>query len=81
VPGGREPFEVVPEPFVQQLLLAEQVAELLALAARGQVAEDEQVGGLDEGAVLGQLLDGVAAIAQDAVFAVVTSLLQEPVLA
>src|SRR5207249_11807343 len=37
---------------------------------RGQLALDDQVGGLEEAALLGQLLDRVAAVAEDAALAV-----------
>jgi hypothetical protein len=39
-------------------------------AAGGQFAVDDQVGGLDEGAFFRQFRDVVAAVAQDALFAV-----------
>src|SRR3546814_19750474 len=39
-------------------------------AGGGQLAEDQQVGHLQIGGVLGQLLDGVAPVAQDAGVAV-----------
>ena len=35
-------------------------------SGRGQFAVQQQVGDLQEGALFGQLLDGVAAVAQDA---------------
>ena len=70
MPVGRETFEMMAQIFVEQFLLAEKITELLAFAACGQVAENEQVGGFDERAALGQFLDWIAAIAQDAVFAV-----------
>jgi len=40
------------------------------LGGGGQLAVDEQVGRLDEVGLLGQVLDGVAAVAEDALFAV-----------
>ena len=42
----------------------------VVLRGVGQLAEQDQVGGLEEVAVLGQLLDRVAAIEQDALVAV-----------
>jgi len=37
---------------------------------RSQLALDDQIGDLEEGALLRQLLDGIAAVAQDALLAV-----------
>jgi hypothetical protein len=46
------------------------VDEVVKLLSRRELAPDQQVGDLEEGRALGQLLDGVAAIAQDALVAV-----------
>ena len=46
------------------------VGPVLELRARGQLAVQDQVGRFEVGAVLGQLLDGIAAVAQDALVAV-----------
>ena len=40
------------------------------LGGGGQLAEDDEVGGLQIGAVARQLLDGIAPVAQDALLAV-----------
>ena len=45
-------------------------AELVELGLVGQAAEDQEPGGLDEGRALGELLDGDAAVAEDALLAV-----------
>ncbi len=55
---------------VDELVLAEQAAEVRELGGRRQLAEDQQVGRLDEARPLGELLDGIAAVAQDALLAV-----------
>ena len=67
---GREAFEVVLHVLVQHLVLGQQVRETPQLGAGGQLAHDDQVGHLDEGGFLRQLLDGDAAVAQDALLAV-----------
>ena len=70
VRGGREAVEEVAHVLVQHLVFREQVGELGELRAAGKIAVDEQVGGLDEGAFFRQFRDVVAAVAQDAFFAV-----------
>ncbi len=65
----RVPREAVEEPLevlVQHRVPAQPVGERLQLGRRRQLAVDEQVAGLDEGRLLGQLLDRVAPVAQDA---------------
>ena len=62
----REAVEVVQHVLVDVLVPAEQPAELRELVRRRQLAEDQQVGRLDEARALGELLDGVAAITEDA---------------
>jgi hypothetical protein len=47
-----------------------QVVEIVLLSGGGQVAVEQKIAGLEEIAVLGELLDRVAAIEQDAVVAV-----------
>ena len=78
--GGEEHAHrvgVVPEPVDELLgLLVDQrvrhhdVHELVELAAGREFAEVEQVGHLEKAALLGQLLDRIAAVAQDALVAV-----------
>ena len=46
------------------------VHPLLQLGRGGQLAVEQEVGDLQEGAILGQLLDGISAIAQDTFVAV-----------
>jgi len=48
----------------------EQVGKTLQLGTGGKFFVNDQVGGLDEARVLGQLLDRNATVAQDALFAV-----------
>ncbi len=60
--AGEERLEVL----VQHRVAADPVLELGQLVLRRQLAVDQQVGHLDEGGLLGQLLDGVPAVAQDA---------------
>ena len=67
---GREALEVVLHRLVQQLVVRQQVGEPPQFGAVGQLAHDDQVGHLDERGFLGQLLDGDAAVAQDALLAV-----------
>ena len=61
-----EPLEVL----VQQGVPLDLGGELLQLVGRRQLAVDQQVADLDERRLLGQLLDRVAAVAQDARVAV-----------
>ncbi len=70
VRGGRKTVEEMPHVLVEHLVFREQVGKIDELGAAGQVAVDQQVGGLDEGAFGGQLGDVVAAVAQDALLAV-----------
>jgi len=62
---AREALEEALEVLVQHRVLADLVLEGLELALAGERPVDEQVGGLQEGGLLGELLDGVAAVAQD----------------
>ncbi len=67
---AREPVEEVPQVLVQQRVPADLVGERLQLGRRRQLAVDQQVADLEEGRPLGQLVDRVAAVAQDARVAV-----------
>jgi hypothetical protein len=55
---------------VQQRVLGDVVLELRELVGVGQLAVDQQEGGLQEASALRELLDRVAAVAQDALVAV-----------
>ena len=63
---AREAVVEQPHVLVQHRVPAELVAELFELVGRGQLAVDQQVRDLDEIAIRGQLLDRVAAVAEDA---------------
>ena len=63
---AREAVVEQPHVLVQHRVPAELVAEVFELARGRQLAVDQQVGDFDEVAIRGQLLDRVAAIAQDA---------------
>ena len=67
---AREAAEEALELLVQQRVVADPLVERFQLGGRGQVAVDQQVGNFQEAGVLGQLLDRVAAVAQDAGIAV-----------
>ena len=67
---AREAVVEQPHVFVQHRVAAELVAEVFQLGRRRQFAVDQQVGDFDEIAIGGQLLDRVAAVAQDAGLAV-----------
>ena len=67
---AREAVEEGAQVLVQHRVPADGVLEAAQLVARRQLAVDEQVGDLDEGRLLGQLVDRVAAVAQDALVAV-----------
>ena len=56
---------MVLDALAQHLVLGEQFAEFVQLAGIGQLAPDQQVGGFDKGAALGQILNRVAPVAQD----------------
>src|SRR5206468_8479633 len=60
-----EAVEEAPHLLVDQAVARDAVPELLELIGGGQLAVDQQVGDLQEGALLRQLLDRVAAVAQD----------------
>ena len=68
--GGRESFEVVAHALVEHFVFREQCGKLGELRGGGKFAVDEQVSGLDEGAFLRELGDVVAAVLEDAFFAV-----------
>ncbi len=62
---AREPVEEPPQALVQQGVPTHVVSEGGQLRGGGQLAVDQQVGDLEEGGALGELLDGVTAVAQD----------------
>ncbi|EKX66764.1 hypothetical protein STRIP9103_03230, partial [Streptomyces ipomoeae 91-03] len=66
---GEAPVEVL-DILVQQRVLGDVVLEAGELVDGRQLAVDQQVGDLQEGGALGQLLDRVAAVAEDARLAV-----------
>jgi hypothetical protein len=66
----RETLEEAAQFFVQQSVAADLGVEVSQLLGGRQLAVDQEVGGLQEGGVLGQLLNGVAAVAQDTCVAV-----------
>ena len=57
---GRESREKALEVLVEQGVLADPGREGRQLVAGGQVPVDEQIGGLEEGGILRQLLDRVS---------------------
>ena len=67
---AREPVEEPLEVLVEQRVPLDLGGELLQLIGRRQLAVDQQVADLDERRLLRQLLDRVAAVAQDACVAV-----------
>ena len=70
VRGRREAVEQLLHVLVQQRVAGELVLEALELGGRRQLAVDQQVADLGEGGVLGDLVDRVAAVAQDPLLAV-----------
>ena len=67
---AREPVEERLEVLVQQRVAADLVGEFVELGLAGQLAVDQQVADLQERRVLRELVDRVAAVAQDARVAV-----------
>ena len=67
---GRKAGENRLHPLVQQRVRADVSAKLLELLGGGQFAVDQQVGHFGEVAALGDHLDRITAIAEDALFAV-----------
>ena len=65
-----EPLHQLLDVLVQQRVLRDGVGPALQLLLGRQLAEQNQIGDFEIVAVLGQLLDGVAAILQDAFVAV-----------
>jgi hypothetical protein len=63
---GGEAAEELAEVLVQHRVLADLGLEAGQLVVGRQLAVDEQPGDLEEAGLLGELLDGVAAVAQDA---------------
>jgi hypothetical protein len=63
----REAVEEPLELLVEQGVLPDALLPIGQLDGRRELAVDEQVRGLEEGRLLGQLLDRVAAVAQDAI--------------
>jgi hypothetical protein len=68
--AGREVLEQLLHRLVQQAVVGQLVAELVELGEARQGAVDQQVADLLEARLGGQLLDRVAAVAQDAAVAV-----------
>ncbi len=64
--GLEEVFHVL----AQQRVAGDRLLELLELVSRGKLPVVEEVGDLQEARLLGQLLDGVAAVAEDPLLAV-----------
>ncbi len=67
---AREALEEALEVLVEHRVLAHPLLEVGELGGRGEVAVDEEVGGLEERRVLRELLDGVSPVAQDPLVAV-----------
>ena len=67
---GRDVLELVLHALVQQLVARQPLAEPVQFVLLGQPAENQQPGRLDEIGMVGELLDGDAAIAEDALLAV-----------
>ncbi|GAA3062234.1 hypothetical protein GCM10020000_51890 [Streptomyces olivoverticillatus] len=67
---AREAVEEALDVLVQQGVLGDLTLERRQLVDRRQLAVDQQERGLKEAAALGQLLDRVAAVAQDALLAI-----------
>jgi len=63
LPARGKAVEMMQQSFVEQLLLREQIAKVRPFLGGGKLTENEQHRGFDKGTVLGQLLDGNAAIA------------------
>ena len=68
--AGRKAVEMVQKPLVEQFVLREQRAKRRTFFGGRQLAENQQHGHFDKRTALGQLFDGEAAVAQDALFAV-----------
>ena len=62
---AREPVEEQLQVLVQQRVPADPLVELAQLVGGRQLAVDQQVGDLEEAGLLGQLVDRIAAVAQD----------------
>ena len=65
-----ERVEEVPHLLADERVMRDLPDEPIELLAARQLAPDQEVGDLEEGGVLGQLLDRVAAVAKDALLAV-----------
>ena len=63
---ARKALEQVLHARVNGRVLCEQLGEPLALRRERQLPVDDEVGCLDEGGMLGELFDGIAAVAEDA---------------
>ena len=68
--SGGKPAKIVLHPFVQQRVHADVFAKLLELLGGGQFAVNQQVGRFGEIAPLGNHLDRITPVAEDAVLAV-----------
>src|SRR5205807_10670706 len=65
-----EPVDEFLDALVDDRVVRDVVDPRVELRRRRQLAVEQQVRGLEEGALLGELLDGIAAVAQDALVAV-----------
>jgi hypothetical protein len=61
---------MVLEAFVEGGVASEAIGETVQFIGAGEVAEDEELRGFDEGGFFGEFFDGDAAIAEDSFFAV-----------
>ena len=62
--------EEVQQVLVQERILGKERAEVPELFLRGELSVNQEPCGLGEGGLLGKVLDGVASVAEDALFAV-----------
>ena len=65
-----KPVEEFLDALVNERMVRDVIGPILELRARGQFAVQDQISGFEVGAALGQFLDGIAAVAQDAGVAV-----------
>ena len=61
-----KPVEEFLDALVNERMVRDVIGPILELRARGQFAVQDQIGGFEVGAPLGQFLDGIAAVTQDA---------------
>ena len=67
---ARKELEEVLHVLVYQAVVADLVLEVVQLLGIGQFTIEQQVGDLQEGGLLGQLVDGITAVVQDTLFAI-----------